>query len=246
MRNQKAIICALSKDESCTIVKNVTITDIYVGELDEDTGRCPIIVTLNKNVKGMVKVTKRVIDDAVATAEDLKAAADAMPNDTEEEKEAKAEAEADAEAARGYANSLELDDYVVGTTDRIFLSNFAFIGMLRQNPDTMFLINALRADETLFERVLNYATFNVIAQEVVAGEEYCDPFSTSDTTSTVQYDSVYHTGYGIQLSEYGWEAADEIKAILAEITKARLMAKLAAKTSSRAKRVTKSYDEDED
>lgn len=246
MRNQKAIISALSKDESCTIVKNVTITDIYVGELDEDTGRCPIIVTLDKNVKGMMKVTKRVIDDAVATAEDLKAAADAMPNGTAEEKAAKKEANAEAKAAQDYADGLELDDYVAGSTDRIFLSNFAFIGMLRQNPSTMFLVDALRADETLFKRILNYATFNVIAQEVVAGEEYRDPFSTSDTTSTVQYDSVYHTGYGIQLSEYGWEAADEIKVILAEITKARLMAKLTAKTSSRAKRVTKTFDDDED
>lgn len=246
MRNQKAIINALSKDESCTIVKNVTITDIYVGELDEDTGRCPIIVTLDKNVKGMMKVTKRVIDDAVATAEDLKAAADAMPNGTAEEKAAKKEADAKAKVAQVYADSLELDDYVVGSTNRIFLYNFAFIGMLRRDPNTMFLVDVLRADETLFKRILNHATFNVVAEEVVAGEEYRDPFSTSDATSIVQYDSVYHTGYGIQLSEYGWQAADEIRAILAEITKARLMAKLAAKTSSRPKRATKTYDEDED
>jgi hypothetical protein len=246
MRNQKAIISALSKDDACTITKNVTITDIYVGELDEDTGRCAIIVTLDKDVKGMVKVTKRVIDDAAVEAEDLKAAADAMPDSTAEEKAAKAEAEDKAKAAQAYADSLELDDYVVATTNRIFLSNFAFIGMLRQNPETMFLVDALKADETLFKRILNHATFNVVAQEVVAGEEYRDPFSTSDTTSTVQNDSVYHTGYGIQLSSYGWEAADEVKAILAEITKARLMAKLAAKTSSRPKHATKTYDEDED
>ena len=67
-----------------------------------------------------MKVTKRVIDDAVATAEDLKAAADAMPNGTAEEKAAKKEADAKAKVAQVYADSLELDDYVVGATDRIF------------------------------------------------------------------------------------------------------------------------------
>ena len=246
MRNLKAIISALSKDDACTITKNVTITDVYVGEMNDDTERCPIIVTLDKEVKGTVKVTKAIIDDAVAKAEDLKAAADAMPNGTAEEKATKKDANAKAKEAQDYADSLELDDYVVGETDRIFLSNFAFIGMLRQNPETMFLIDALKADETLFKRILNHATFNVVAQEVVSGEEYRDPFSTSNTTSTVMNDSVYHSGYGIQLSQYGWEAADEVKAILAEITKARLMAKLGGKSASRAKRVVKTYDEDED
>lgn len=241
MRNIKNIIAALSKDETITITKNVTIVDVYVGEVDDTTERCPIIVTLDKEVKGMVRVTKEVVDDAARVADALKAEAEAETDAT-----AKAEAEAKAKAAEAYANSLELDAFVEGKTDRIFLSNFAFIGMLRSNPETMFLVDAVRADETLFKRLLNRASLSVIAQSVVAGEEYKDPFSTSDSTMVVQNDSVYHSGYDLKLSDYGWEAADEVKAILAEITKARLMAKLAGKMSSKKRNVAKAYDEDED
>lgn len=240
MRNTKAIIAALSKDESVSIVKNVTITDIYVGEVDEATARCPIIITLDKEVKGMVRVTKEVIDEAARVAAGLKAEAEDETDAT-----SKAEAEAKAKAAEAYANSLELDEFVEGKTDRVFLSNFAFIGMLRSDPETMFLVDAVRADETVFKRLLNRATMNIIAQSVISGEEYRDPFSSSDSTVVVQNDSVYHSGYDLKLSKYGWEAADEVKQILAEITKARLMAKLGAKLSKK-RNTSKSYDEDED
>lgn len=241
MRNTKAIIAALSKDESVTITKNATIVDVYVGEVDETTERCPIIVTLDKEVKGMVRVTKDVIDEAARVAAGLAAEADATDDAT-----AKAELTAKAKAATDYANSLQLDEFVEGKTDRVFLSNFAFIGMLRSNPETMFLVDAVRADESLFKRLLNRASLSIIAQSVVAGEEYRDPFSSSDSTVVVQNDSVYHSGYDLKLSDYGWEAADEVKQILAEITKARLMAKLGAKLSSKKRSVAKSFDEDED
>lgn len=234
--------------ENVTLVKNVTITDVYIGDVRETANGvsyCQIICRLDQDVPAMVKVTKAIIDDAVATATSLADAAKAMPATTDEEKAAKADAKAKATAAKQYADSLELDEYVVGKNNTIFLSNFDFINMLRQDPELKFLIDAVQADETIFKGILNYAKINVICEKVYHDEEYRSPFSTSSETTTVPNDSVYHSGYNLQLSKYGQEAASEVKAILADITKARIMAKLQAATKKRAAK-NDAFDDSED
>ena len=249
MRTVKTIVAMLAKEENVTIVKNLTITDAFIGKMGNND-YVPIYLTLDKPVPAMVKVTKAIIDDAIDEAANLKSVADAMPNSTAEEKAAKKTASDAAKEAKAYADSLELDEFVEGTNNFITLSNFAFIGMLRQIPALKFLIDIVQADVTVLPRLLNQATINVICERVEAHEEYSDPFSSTDVTTEVPRDSVYHSGYNLNLSAYGMEAANDFKAIINDITRARLMAKLnerlTAKTTTKVSDNTEKVNDDED
>lgn len=239
MKTVKEIIAALSKEESVAIVKKATILDTYVGEVSEETGACNVVITLDKSVPAMVQVTKRMIDEIAEEAAVVKAKADAETDD-----EAKALLIEKHKELEAMANSLEIDEWVKGENNRIFISNFDVIGMLRQNAEYQFLVEPVQADESLIKGLLNHAIVNVICAEVSAGEEYHKPFTNVENGYVVPNDSVYHTPYNLQLSEYGEETAAEVKEILAQITKERLMSKL----RNKAKRgvAHKSFDDDED
>lgn len=239
MKTVKEIIAALSKEEGVAIVKKATILDTYVGEVSEETGACNVVITLDKSVPAMVQVTKRMIDEIAEEAAVVKAKADAETDD-----EAKALLIEKHKELEAMANSLEIDEWVKGENNRIFISNFDVIGMLRQNAKYQFLVEPVQADESLIKGLLNHAIVNVICTEVSAGEEYHKPFINVENGYVVPNDSVYHTPYNLQLSEYGEETAAEVKEILAQITKERLMSKL----RNKAKRgvAHKSFDDDED
>lgn len=239
MKTVKEIIAALSKEEGVVIVKKATILDTYVGEVSEETGACNVVIALDKSVPAMVQVTKRMIDEIAEEAAVVKVKADAETDD-----EAKALLIEKHKELEAMANSLEIDEWVKGENNRIFISNFDVIGMLRQNPEYQFLVEPVQADESLIKGLLNHATVNVICAEVSAGEEYRKPFTNVENGYVVPNDSVYHTPYNLQLSEYGEETAAEVKEILAQITKERLMSKL----RNKAKRgvAHKSFDDDED
>ena len=239
MKTVKEIVTALSKEEGVTIVKKATILNTYVGEVSEETGACNVVITLNKSVPAMVQVTKTMIDGLVEEAAVIKAKADAEVDD-----EAKALLIDKAKDLKAMADSIEIDDWIKGENNRIFISNFDVIGMLRQNPLYQFLAEPVQADESLIKGLLNYATVSVICTEVSAGEEYSKPFASVESGYVVPNDSVYYTPYCLQLSEYGEESATEIKKILAEITKERLMAKLRGKTKRNV--AHKTFDDDED
>lgn len=239
MKTVKEIVAALSKEESVAIVKKATILDTYVGEVSEETGACNVVITLDKSVPAMVQVTKRMIDEIAEEAAVVKVKADAETDD-----EAKALLIEKHKELEAMANSLEIDEWVKGENNRIFISNFDVIGMLRQNAEYQFLVEPVQADESLIKGLLNHATVNVICAEVSAGEEYHKPFTNVENGYVVLNDSVYHTPYNLQLSEYGEETAAEVKEILAQITKERLMSKLRNKTKRGV--AHKSFDDDED
>ena len=245
MRTVKSIVAMLAKEEHVTIVKNLTIIDAFIGKMGTND-YVPIYLTLDKPIPSTVKVTKAVIDDAADKAVNLKSAADAMPNSTADEKAAKKAALDAANKAKAYADSLELDKFVEGTNNFVVLSNFAFIGMLRQIPELKFLVDIVQADVMVLPRLLNQATINIICERVKKDEEYSDPFSSTDVTTTVPNDSVYHSGYNLGLSAYGMEATNDFKAIINDITKARLMAKLNERLTAKTTTNAKNIDDDED
>ena len=239
MKTVKEIVAALAKEEGVAIVKNVTILDTYVGEVSDETGACNVVITLDKSIPAMVQVTKTMIDELTEEVATIKAKADA-----ETDAEAKALLVEKYKELEATVNSLDIDDWVKDENNRIFISNFDVIGMLRQNPEYQFLTEPVQADESLIKGLLNHATVNVICEDVTEGEEHHKPFTSVENSYVVPNDSVYHTPYNLRLSEYGEDKASEIKDILAEITKERLMSKLRGKTKRNVTR--KSYDEDED
>lgn len=238
MKTVKQIVSDLKK-EGATIVKGCTVLDVYVGEVHPELGVCNVVLNLDKDVPGMVQVTNRYIEELEVNLQNLQDKLDISTDD--EEKVILTEK---IKALKADIDNLEIDDWVKGTVNRIFISNFDVIGMLRQNPDTRFLIDAVQADETIIKDLLNRAVVNVIAEDVTEGEEYIKPFSNNSTSYPVPHDSVYHTCYGLALSHYGEDAANNIRQIMNEITRERIMNKLRARTAKRT--TTIDFNDDED
>ena len=239
MKSVKEVVAMLAKDENVTIVKKCTILDVYVGEVNSDTGCCNVVLSIDKDVPGMVQVTKKYIDGIEEDIAEYNAKLDVETDD-----EAKALLKEKIADLKAFADSLNFDDWVVGKVNRVFISNFDVIGMLRQSPNTKFLIEPVQADETIIKSLLNQATVNVIAEEVHAGEDYYKPFSNNDVAYEVQHDSVYHSCYNLHLSSYGEEAAADIKQIINDITRERLINKLRSKTKADTR--SNVIDDDED
>lgn len=232
MRSVKETVAMLAKQEDVTIVKKCTILDVYVGDVNPETGVCSVVLNLDKQVPGMVQVTKKYLESIDEDIAEYKAKLA-----IEVDAEAKSLLKQKIDELKAFADSLNIDDWVEGTVNRVFISNFDVIGMLRQNPETKFLVDAVQADETVIKGLLNQATINVIAERVAEGEEYLKPFSNNDVAYQVPHDSVYHSCYNLRLSDYGEEAADNIRSILNDITRERLMNKLRrrAEANDRAK-----------
>jgi len=95
------------------------------------------------------------------------------------------------------------DDYIVGTTNVIFVSNFSIIAALREIPDVAFAGNALLESPKRIGVILSGATINVIQEAVAAGQEYNNPFSDNPTPSVVKHDNYFNHVFDIRLGDFG-------------------------------------------
>lgn len=235
MKSVKEIVAALSKEENVTVKRNVTFKRCTPGEVDENTGACKVAVTLTEEVPYYVQVDQRMIDEAEAIADAAEKAAKAD--------DATDEMKAEAENARAYADSIELDSWVKGMSNVIWITNFDIIGSLADNPETVWLADYLRDNPEDIKPVMNSATGSLILEEVEEGTEYYKPFSNRRTATDVPHDSIYATPFNIKLSKYGWEEAEEIREILREIKKEKIKnRRLAATRRSRHAEVDDAED----
>ena len=190
MKDIKSIISAKVKEGAKTF-KGLTIENIApYGEPKK--GRQGYILTFNKPVRAMVRaedVDTDALEAAVAAAEALVAEAN--------DKEAKAEANAKLAEAKAALAAVEDAEYVKGERDFIFVSNYELLGVIKHNPQLRFLYRMAQADETLLEDIYIGSTISVLAEDVVSGEEYVNPFSFDDTSTVVANDSVYHSIYNL-------------------------------------------------
>lgn len=253
MKDIKSIISAKVK-EGAKAYKGLVVENLApYGELKN--GRQGYIITLNKAVRAMVSaddVDTEALETAVAEAEALVAEADANVEATKsgtaaEKKAAKdAKAEADAKLAEAQAALAALEDaeYVIGERDFIFTSNFELLGVIKHNPALRFLHRMAQADETLLEDIYIGSTINVLAEDVVSGEEYVNPFSFTEEGNAVANDSVYHSIYNLVPGAEAQETIEDCRAIKRDLRKDLL--KEAMKAGRKARPAVVVDDEDDE
>lgn len=235
MKDIKSIISAKVKEGAKTF-KGLTIENIApYGEPKK--GRQGYILTFNKAVRAMVRaedVDTDALEAAVAEAEALVAKA--------KDEDAKAEANAKLAEAKAALAAVEDAEYVKGERDFIFVSNYELLGVIKHNPQLRFLYRMAQADETLLEDIYIGSTISVLAEDVVSGEEYVNPFSFDDTSTVVANDSVYHSIYNLVPGAEAQETIEDCRAIKRDLRKDLL--KEAMKVGNKARKAVVVDDED--
>ena len=235
MKDIKSIISAKVKEGAKTF-KGLTIENIApYGEPKK--GRQGYILTFNKAVRAMVRaedVDTDALEAAVAEAEALVAKAN--------DEESKAEANAKLAEAKAALAAVEDAEYVKGERDFIFVSNYELLGVIKHNPQLRFLYRMAQADETLLEDIYIGSTISVLAEDVVSGEEYVNPFSFDDTSTVVANDSVYHSIYNLVPGAEAQETIEDCRAIKRDLRKDLL--KEAMKKGRKARQTVVADDED--
>ena len=235
MKDIKSIISAKVKEGAKTF-KGLTIENLSpYGE--PKNGRQGYILTFNKAVRAMVRaedVDTDALEAAIAEAEALVAKA----NDAE----AKAEADAKLAEAQAALAAVEDAEYVKGERDFIFVSNYELLGVIKHNPQLRFLYRMAQADETLLEDIYIGSTISVLAEDVVSGEEYVNPFSFTDEGTVVANDSVYHSIYNLIPGAEAQETIEDCRAIKRDLRKDLL--KEAMKVGRKARPTVVADDED--
>lgn len=235
MKDIKSIISAKVKEGAKTF-KGLTIENIApYGEPKK--GRQGYILTFNKPVRAMVRaedVDTDALEAEVAEAEALVAKAN--------DEESKAEADAKLAEAKAALAAVEDAEYVKGERDFIFVSNYELLGVIKHNPQLRFLYRMAQADETLLEDIYIGSTISVLAEDVVSGEEYVNPFSFDDTSTVVANDSVYHSIYNLVPGAEAQETIEDCRAIKRDLRKDLL--KEAMKVGRKARKTVVVDDED--
>ena len=245
MKDIKSIISAKVKEGAKTF-KGLTIENIApYGEPKK--GRQGYILTFNKAVRAMVRaedVDTDALEAAVAEAEALVAEADANVEATKSGTAAEKKAAKDAKLAEAKAALAAVEDaeYVRGERDFIFASNYELLGVIKHNPQLRFLYRMAQADETLLEDIYIGSTISVLAEDVVSGEEYVNPFSFDDTSTVVANDSVYHSIYNLVPGAEAQETIEDCRAIKRDLRKDLL--KEAMKKGRKARLTVVADDED--
>lgn len=102
------------------------------------------------------------------------------------------------------------DEYIIGLTNVIFVSNFSLIATLREIPDVAFAGNALLESPKRIGVILSGAKINVLQESVAEGQEYRNPFSDNATPTVVKHDSFYNHVFDIRLGEFGKQMVFEL------------------------------------
>lgn len=99
-----------------------------------------------------------------------------------------------------------------GMTNFVFTSSYAIAGCLRENEEYAWLAGHIVERPSSLELILSGATIDIVQQEIIAGEEYQNPFSTRIDTEVRVYDHnvVINNIIDVKLSKIGEKAADRI------------------------------------
>lgn len=111
---------------------------------------------------------------------------------------------------KSYVADEETGEYVIGTSNVIYVSTFSLIAAMRENPDLAFAGNHLIEHPTAIGVVFSGATIDVILEKVTEGQEYKNPFSDNAVDSIIEHDNYFAHIHNIRLSERGLKMIDRI------------------------------------
>ena len=113
---------------------------------------------------------------------------------------------------RGYVTDDNGETWKEGVTNIIFTSLYGIVGALKEDEELSWMSNALLNNPKILNMIFCGATINILQQDVVAGEEYSNPFSTRSDASTQIYDHDIIINHIIKfkLNKTGEKMADKL------------------------------------
>ena len=113
---------------------------------------------------------------------------------------------------RGYVSNDNGNSYEEGMTNTIFTSLYAIVGALKEDDELSWMANALLENPKALNLIFNGSTIDIIQQDISAGEEFVNPFSTRTNPDVQVYDHNLIINHIIKfkLSKVGLRMADKL------------------------------------
>lgn len=117
-----------------------------------------------------------------------------------------------AAAIKGFTTNDGGATYEEGTTNTMYTSLFAITGALKEDEELGWMANGLLEKPDALNLILNGATVDILQQEVEAGEEYKNPFTTKSEVEAQVYDHrvIINNVIGFKLGTTGKRMADRL------------------------------------
>lgn len=101
-------------------------------------------------------------------------------------------------------------DWIKGKTNIIFSSAYAIAGVLKENDELAWLGNVILSNPNCMNLLFSAAELSIIQQEIPAGEDYVNPFSSNGEATSKDYDWVVNHIVDIKLSKVGQKVYDKL------------------------------------
>lgn len=120
---------------------------------------------------------------------------------------------------KGYRTNTETGLMEESTTNVVFVSLYSISAVLKNNPDYAYLGGAVIENPQAVQVLLSGALIDIIQVPVTIGEEYTNPFSTTENSTIFDHDTIINHVVDYRLSNIGLRGADRIMDKLLGITK---------------------------
>lgn len=112
----------------------------------------------------------------------------------------------------GYVSNDDGITYHKGETNILFTSLFAITGAFKEDEELSWMANYLLKNPNIINLVLNGATVDILQQEISAGEEFVNPFTTKRDPEPRVYDHdiIINHVINFKLGKIGWKMADKL------------------------------------
>lgn len=117
-----------------------------------------------------------------------------------------------ASSIRGFVSNDGGVTYEEGQTNTVFTSLYAIVGALKEDEELGWMANALLENPQALNLIFNGSTVDILQQEVAAGEEFKNPFSTRTDVEPQVYDHdlIINHILGFKLGKVGMKMADRL------------------------------------
>ena len=113
---------------------------------------------------------------------------------------------------RGFITKDNGETWEEGVTNTVFTSLYGIAGALKEDEELSWMANTIVNSPKTLNLIFNGANINILQQDVVAGEEYTNPFSTrTDLTPQVyDHDIIINHIIKFKLNKVGQRMADKL------------------------------------
>lgn len=89
---------------------------------------------------------------------------------------------------RGFVSNDNGVTYQEGMTNTLFTSLYAIVGAIKEDDELGWMANALLDNPQALNLIFNGGSIDILQQEIVAGEQFTNPFSTRNNSTVQVYD----------------------------------------------------------